>query len=75
MQKSTVLQNTGKKAIELWARPGGSRVPREREERPLGTPFTSVVGALTDSTEQLDAECGEDEEQKKEEQSKVADFR
>ena len=70
-----MLQNTGKKAIELWARPGGSRMPRERQERPPGTPFTTVVGALTNATEQLDAKCGEDEEQKKEEQSKVADFR
>jgi len=50
-------------------------MPRERQERPPGTPFTTVVGALTNATEQLDAKCGEDEEQKKEEQSKVADFR
>jgi len=31
--------------------------------------------ALTDASEQFDAECGEDEEEQKEKKAKVADFR
>ena len=30
---------------------------------------------LTDASEEFDAECGEDEEEQKEEQTEVADFR
>jgi len=37
--------------------------------------FLQCTAALTDSTEQFDAESSEDEEEKEEEQSEVADFR